>query len=424
MKLLLKNINIISPGSKHHLTRKNIFIQDELIHTISAEAIDEKGMEVIDGTDLFVSCGWMDLHANFREPGHEYKENLESGARAAARGGFTTVLLMPSTEPVIADRSRAEYIFQRSKSLPVELIPAGSLSANNEGKDISEMYDMFQSGVRVFTDDKRPVSDSGLLIRALQYASHFGGKIFSFCNDKNIAFGGIINEGLMSASLGLKGIPAIAEEVMIAAQLFIARYTKAPLHFSTISTAGSVQLIREAKASGMKVTADVAALYLYFTEDDLASFDTNLKVIPPLRSGNDRDALIEGVIDGTIDCISSDHSPEDTENKKKEFALAAYGAAGIETAFAAARTAIGNRLSLPELISRFSTHPRCIAGIKTNGIEEGHPANLTLFSPDQKWVVSNKDLASKSVNNPFVGKELTGRVNATFCKGILTRSIN
>lgn len=257
------------------------------------------------------------------------------------------------------------------------------------------------------------------MIRALQYSHHFGGRVFSFCQDKHIASGGIINEGIMSASLGLKGIPAIAEEVMIAAQLSIARYTKAPIHFSTISSAGSVQLIREAKAHGIKVTCDVAVPYLYFSEEDLSTFDTHLKLMPPLRSKEDREALIEGVIDGTIDCISSDHRPEDVENKKKEFGLAAFGAAGIETAFAAARTAIGDRLSLPELISRFSNHPRCIAGMKAISIEENKEANLTIFDANSKWTVEQGKLRSKSVNNPFVGHELTGKVKAVYCKGTL-----
>lgn len=423
MKLLLKNIHIISPGSKHHLTRKDIFISDGKLEKIGS-GLNVSDSEVIDGSELSVSYGWFDLHANFREPGHEYKEDLESGSLAAANGGFTGVLLMPSTDPPISDRSRAEYIFQRSRSLPVEVYPAGSLTANREGKDISEMYDMYKAGVHVFTDDKKPISDNGLLIRALQYATHFGGKVFSFCHDRSAAAGGIINEGVASASLGLKGIPSLAEEVMIAAQLFIAQYTKAPLHFSTISSAGSVQLIREAKAKGIKVTADVAALHLYFTEDDLHTFDTNLKVMPPLRSRGDRDALIEGLIDGTIDAISSDHQPEDVENKKKEFALAAFGAAGIETAFAVARTAIGNRLSMPELISKFSMHPRCIAGLKAGTIDEGHEADLTLFHPDKPWKVEAADLCSKSVNNPFIGHTLKGKVEAVFVKGRFIHSLN
>ncbi len=418
MKILLKNIFIISPGSHHHLTKKDVLIYDHTIVKInSPNSITDEADEIIDGSALHVSTGWFDLHVNFREPGHECKEDLKSGSLAALKGGFTGVLMMPSTEPPLSDRTKVEYILQRSKTLPIDIVPAGTVSAGHLGKDVSEMYDMFQAGVHVFTDDKKPIDDSGLLIRALQYSNHFGGRIFTYCQDKSIAAHGIINESVQSASLGLKGIPSVAEEVMIATHLFLAEYTGAPLHFSTITTSGSVRLIREAKSKGLKVTADVAAIYLMLSDEELSEFDTNLKLLPPLRSKSDQQALIQGLADGTIDCICSDHQPEDIENKKKEFALAADGASGIETAFAVARTVLHDKMSIPELISKFTSRPRCIAGLKVGLIEEGHEANLTVFDSEKKWIVQSSDILSKSKNNPFIGKELIGKPLIVINKG-------
>lgn len=418
MKLLLKNVAVISPGSRHHMTSKDILVEDGKIKAIeSANSIQQRDAEIFNESNAFVSMGWFDLHANFREPGNEYKEDLASGSKAALQGGFTGVLVMPSTTPSLSDRTHIEYILNRSKELPVELIPAGTLTANREGKDIAEMFDMYNGGVRVFTDDKRPITDAGLFIRALLYSKNFGGRIFSFSDEKSISAGGQMNEGVASTGLGLKGIPSLAEEVMIARDIFLAEYAGTSIHFSTISTSGSVRIIKEAKARGLKVTADVAAINLLLDDSSLESFDTNVKVNPPLRTRADIKALIQGLKDGTIDSICSDHSPEDIEHKKKEFALAAFGAEGIETAFGVARTATKTELSVAELISKFSIHPRLNAGLKAGLIETGQDADLTVFNPDLKWKVMDVHIKSKSKNNPFIGKELTGKPLMTICKG-------
>lgn len=423
MKLILRNVTVLSPGSQHHMKVKDILITEGVIQKIAdANSIKDSEAKEISGEELTVSSGWFDLHANFKEPGHEYKEGISNGCKAAANGGFTGVLLMPSVEPATAGRPQVEFIINKSKNELVNVIPAGALSVNRDGKDMSEMYDMYQAGAKVFTDDKRAIQDAGLLIRTLQYANNFGGKIFVFAEEKSIAGKNQVNEGPASTLIGLKGQPNLAEEVMINRDLYIAEYTHCPIHFSTISTAGSVQLIREAKAKGIKVTCDVAVMHLYFNDQSIGSFDSNFKIKPPLRSEADRLALLEGLKDGTIDCICSDHQPEDVENKLKEFELAAFGASTIDTAFAAARTATIKHLSLAELVSKFTLHARCIAGSKNGLIEEGQPADLTFFEANKKWKVELKDISSKSKSNPFIGLELTGKVKGVFNRNKLQLS--
>ena len=334
MKILLQSVNVISPGSTHHLKEKDILIEGGKIITIAeAGKLPTDNVELISGKDLFVSPGWFDLHVNFGEPGEEYKEDIESGCRAAVQGGFTGVLVMPSTNPPISGRPSVEYILNQAQKSLVEIQVAGTISDKREGKDLSEMFDMFQAGARVFTDDKRAVQDAGLMTRALLYTQNFGGKVFSFAEDKSIAGKGLVHEGIASTSLGLKGIPSVAEEIMINRDLSLAEYTNSPLHFSTLSSRQGVDLIRKAKAKGMKVTADVSAAHLMLDDSSLKEFDSNYKLKPPLRTADDRQALIDGLIDGTIDSICSDHLPQDTEHKRMEFELAAYGASGLETAF-------------------------------------------------------------------------------------------
>jgi dihydroorotase len=418
MKILLQKINIISPGSAHHLTEKDILIEDEKIYSIANPgSIPAGNTEVIDGKGLYVSPGWFDLHVHFGEPGEEYKEDIDSGCRAAIQGGFTGVLAMPSTQPPVSGRPAVEYILLRSKKYLVDVHVAGTISDQLEGKDLSEMYDMYLAGTRVFTDDKRAVQDAGLMTRALLYVQNFGGKIFSFPEDTYLAGKGQVHEGVIATALGLKGIPSIAEEIMINRDLLLADYTNSGLHFSTVSSRQSVETIRKAKSKGMKITADVAASHLLLDDSFLNGFDTLYKLKPPLRTPDDRKALIGGLIDGTIDCICSDHLPQNAENKIKEFELASFGAAGLETAFAVARTATLNKLSLPELIAKFTSHPRLCAGLNAGLIEVNCTADLTIFNPDLKWKVTEDHIFSKSLNNPFMNRELTGKAVAVINKG-------
>ncbi len=423
MKLLLQNISILSPGSQHHMKVKDVLINNSTIEKIGeANTIIDKDAEIFAADHLHVSSGWMDLHVNFRTPGHEYKEGLKNGCAAAANGGFTTVLLMPSTLPGLSNRSAVEMIINTTKEFAVNVMPAGSLTVELNGKDMSEMYDMYLAGAKVFTDDKKSISNAGLLLRSMQYSHQFGAKLFLFAEDESISGNHQINDGPISVSLGLKGQPNIAEEVIVNRDITIAEFCHCPIHFSTISTAGSVSLIRSAKAKGIKVTCDVSVMHLFFNDTSLGSFDTTFKTKPPLRSEADRIALLEGLKDGTIDCITSDHQPEDTENKLKEFELAAYGASTIDTTFSAARKATQNYLSLPELVSKFTTHARCVVGLKNHLIEEGQIAELTIFNANEKWQVKSNDIISKSKFNPFIEKELLGRVVAIYNSSQLVKS--
>lgn len=420
IKILLQRVNIISPGSAHHLTEKDILIEgDKIVNIATAGSIEVENAEVIKGEGLYVSSGWFDLHVNFGEPGEENKEDIQSGCRAAMQGGFTGVLVMPSTFPPLSSRPAVEFILQKAKSSLVTIQVAGTISEQREGLELSEMYDMFLAGVHVFTDDKRAVQDAGLMTRALLYTQNFKGKIFSFAEDKQLAGKGVVHEGSTSTMLGLKGIPNVAEEIMINRDLSLAEYTNSSIHFSTLSSGKSVDLIRKAKAKGIKVTADVSAINLLLDDNSLTGFDTLFKLKPPLRSKNDKELLIAGLVDGTIDGICSDHCPQEIEKKKKEFELAEYGASGLETAFAVARTATNNKLSLPELISKFTSHPRNCAGLKTGIIENNQPADLTIFYPDFKWLVTENHIKSKSKNNPFIGHELTGKPFAVINKGLI-----
>ncbi len=418
MKTLIREVTILSPGSPFNGHRKDILLSEGRIEKIvEAGTYPVEGLQLIEANGLFVSPGWFDLHVNFREPGHEYKEDLISGCLAAMQGGFTGVLCMPSVHPPLDNRAGVEYVLNRCRHELVDVVPAGCLSHQLLGKDLSEMYDMYSAGCRVFTDDRLPVKDAGLMLRALLYARNFGAKIFSFADEKSISGSAQMNEGIISTQSGLKGMPAIAEEVMIARDLMLAEYAGSPIHFSTISTKGSVELIRKAKQKGLNVTADVSALNLSLSDAALISFNTHCKVLPPLRTDDDISALIEGIKDDTIDAICSDHLPEDTENKKKEFELAAFGAEGIETAFAAAYTSLQDHISKDKIIEKFSNAPRRIAGLPEIHITENSPACLTIADLNISWTVREKELLSKSKNNPFLNKTLRSKALYVFNKG-------
>jgi dihydroorotase len=419
MKILIKQVNILDPASPHHGKIKDVCIENGIIKKISdADSIRDQADQIFEGRGKHLSIGWFDLHVNFREPGFEYKEDLLSGCKAAASGGFTGVLCMPSTQPAVQSKSEIELIRNRTKNELTDVFASGVLSVNREGKDLSEMYDMSQSGALAFTDDKRPVQDSGLLLRALLYSKNFNSLIMSFANDKNISGRGQMNEGVASTRLGLRGMPSLAEEIIINRDLFLAEYAESRIHFSTVSSAKSIELIREAKKKGIKVTCDVASHQLFLTDSFLEDFDTSYKVNPPLRTKEDMEALKYAVVDGTIDSICSDHSPEDIENKKKEFDLAAFGIIGLETAFAVANTAMQKTISLEKLVEKFTVNPRSILSLQVPVIKEGEAANLTLFDSEIEWKVEDKHIKSKSKNTPFIGSTLKGKPVAIFNKGL------
>jgi dihydroorotase len=410
MNALIKSAKIVDNNSEFNGETVDILIEKGLISKIGLDLKNPNEIKEIHFNNLHVSAGWFDMRANFCDPGHEYKEDLNSGLKAAAKGGFTGVMVMPDSEPATSTKSGIQYIINKTKGNIVDALPAGSLSHNCEGKEIAEMYDMHSAGAIAFTDNKKSVSKSSLLNRAMLYSQSFNGLIINFPNDREISNRGQINEGIVSTELGLKGIPALAEELMVSRDIFLAEYCNSKIHLSNITTKKSVQLIKDAKKKGIKITADVNSYHLLFDETELLHFDNHFKVNPPLRTKEDIKALITGLKDGTIDAICSDHTPEDIENKQCEFDHSAFGMINLQTSFSAANTAIKNKLDLAEFISKVTSSPRKILGLKKIEITVGEKANLTLFSPTEKWTINKEDIVSKSKNTPFIGKELTGKV--------------
>lgn len=409
-KVILRDARIIDPNSPHNGKQADIVIDNGIITRISS-ALRVDDAEEITSPDLHVAPGFMDLHAHICDPGMEHKETLVSAAAAAKAGGFTAILAMPDTDPVIDNKAQVEYILRRSKDLPVNILPAGALSVGLEGKDMAELFDMYSAGARIFCDADKSISHAGLLVRAMMYANQFGGKIFTRCDDKTVSHGGQMNEGPMSTMLGLKGIPALAEELMVTRNIALAEYAETPVHFMAISTAKSVELIREAKAKGLPVTAAVHAYNICWNDEMLSEFDTNYKVNPPLRSEADRVALLNAVADGTIDCITSGHKPEDVESKVVEFDLAAFGITGLETCYSLAN--MPGVLTQEQLVRALSVNPRRISGLSVPVIKEGEKAELTAFDPKASWIYSKTKSLSK--NTPLLGKNVNGGVIATFC---------
>jgi len=405
MNLLIKSATVIDPNSSFHQKVVDILVEDGYI-TLIAPKVNAKA-EVVDGTGMFVSPGFFDLNCNIGELGLETKEDLQSGTKAAASGGFTGIALMPNTQPPVHSKAEVEYLLNRAKNNLVDVYPLGAISHKRDGKDMAEMYDMFLSGAKAFTDGNRPVQDAGLMERSLLYTKGFGALIMSYPEDTAIAGKAKVHEGEMSTLLGMKGIPSLAEELMIARDLYLAEYTESKIHFSTISTTRSVELIRDAKKKGLKVTCDVAAHHLLLTDEALAGFDSQYKVKPPLRTQSDVDALIAGLKDGTIDAIVSQHTPHEVEFKDVEFEVAEYGNITLQTAFS---TVLKAGLDLNLIVQKMAVKPREILNVEASIIIEGKKANLALLDPNAEWQYTKQNNQSKSHNSPFIGQNLKGKV--------------
>jgi dihydroorotase len=408
MNLLIKSATITDPNSTFNQQTTDILIEDGVIVKIAAAI--KSDAEVFDASGMHLAPGFFDLNCNIGELGLETKEDLQSGTKAAAAGGFTGLALMPNTQPPVHSKSEVEFILNKAKGNLVDIYPLGTISHKCEGKDMAEMYDMHQSGAKAFTDGKHPIQDAGLMERALLYVQGFGGLVFSYPEDRAIAGKAKVHEGEVSTLLGMKGIPALAEELMIARDLYLAEYTESKIHFTTVSTAQSVDLIRQAKAKGLKVTCDVAAHHLVLTHHDLLGFDSQYKVKPPLRTQNDVDALISGLKDGTIDAIVSQHTPHEIEFKDVEFEVAEFGMIGLQTALSLALQA---GLPVDLLVQKLSVGPRQILNLAVPHIAEGQKANLVVFDAKQQWAYTKQNNQSKSYNSPFIGKQLTGKVLLT-----------
>lgn len=409
MKILIRSARIIAPSSSLHHQSKDIFIENGIISKIANKITVSDDVKIIEGKNIHVSAGWFDLRANFCEPGHEYKEDLESGLMAAAYGGFTAVALSSATHPPIDSRSSVEFLLSRKKNHPVDIYPLGTVSAKRDGKELSEMYDMHLGGAIAFSDDKQSISSNKLLFKALTYSKAFDGLIMDFPMDFEWIDEGMVHEGVVSTKMGIKGIPDEAEALIVQRDLSMLEYAGGKLHLGPISSALSLKLIKRAKKAGLSITVDVNQHSLLLTDESTQDFDSNFKLMPPLRDEKNRKALIAALKDGSIDAISSDHQPEDDDEKRIEFSHSAYGAIGLESCFPISLEAIDD---LDVVIEKLTNGPRKILGLDPIELKVGEKANLTVFDPLHKWTYDKESVHSKSFNSPYIGKELKGKALA------------
>ena len=405
MNLLIKSTTIIDSKSDFHNQTQDILIEKGVITKIAKTIKNPKNYKEIRLDNLHISQGWFDSSVCFGEPGYEERETIANGLKTAASSGFTAVAVNSNTNPVIDSNSNATFLKSKSAGNIVDLYPIGALTVDSKGVDLAELYDMQNAGAVAFNDYKKSTSNANLVKLALQYASGFDGLICSFPQDDSISGIGVMNEHVTSTTLGLKGNPNLSEELQIARDLFLLEYTNGKLHIPTISTAKSVELIREAKKKKLDVSCSVAIHNLYFTDEVLKDFNSNYKVLPPLRTQTDIDALIEGVKDGTIDMVTSDHNPLDIEHKKVEFDHASYGTAGLESAFGALQTIFTLKKTI-EILTKGKE--RFSVGI--NSVNIGNKLNVTLFNPSLNYTFSINDLVSKSKNTIFENQSLKGSV--------------
>ncbi len=418
MKVLIKKAKVIVPDSSFHHKTVDILIVNGIIKEIGK--ISSKADKTVEGENLHVSAGFMDMRAFSMEPGHESMESLESLALAAAKGGFTQVAIMPNTEPIIESKASIKYFQHFSENSLTDLLPTSAVTKDTKGEDFTDMYDLLEAGALAFTDGHKPLWNSDILFKTLQYLYPKKALLMNRAEEPTLSIFGQMHEGTCSTMMGTKGIPSEAEELMVMRDLKLLEYAglehdNALLHFSCISTEAAVKLIKKAKQKGLPVSCDIAAHQLAFTDKDLTSFDSNLKVNPPFRGQNDVKALKKGLADGTIDVIVSDHRPLDEEHKNLEFDLAEFGVIGLQTAFAAMNTHAD--LDIDRLVSCLTDRPRKLLNLNLPLFVEGAKANLTFFNPDSSYTFKEKDIVSKSKNSPFIGKDLKGKIVATFHKG-------
>jgi len=415
--MLLKNIRPISKSHKGDETT-DIRIEEGKITEIGVGLKPKANEELHDFKGAYASPGWMDMHVHLREPGFEHKETIKTGCDAAAFGGFTAIACMPNTRPATHTRDVVEFIISKGKETPVDVHPIGCVTKDRAGKSIAEMGDMHKGGAVAFSDDGDPVYDSQVMRVALEYASMVGAPIINHEEDLQLSRPGHMNEGAVSTRLGLDGTPGIAEEVMIARDILLADYTGGHIHVAHISTKEGVELVRQGKAKGINVTTEVCPHHFDLTDEEIdhQKFSTNFKMHPPLRTQEDVDAMIEGLVDGTIDVICTDHAPHAVEEKEVEFIYAPNGIIGLETSWSISNMRLHQtkKLDLQQMVEKMSDKPREILNLPELKIEEGSAANLTFFNTDEKWVFDVKNVRSKSRNSPYLNTELTGRALGIF----------
>jgi|DEB19_MinimDraft_2_1074335.scaffolds.fasta_scaffold02059_2 dihydroorotase len=421
MEILILNATVCFPASPFLNKVCDVLIVDNHIDTIVLSSKKtflntQKYKQVIDAKKANLLPSLVCLRTHSSDPGNEHKETLATLAQTANAGGFSIVCVLPDSEPTISSKSAVEYVINQSKNLPVTLLPFGTLSNKMEGKEMSEMYDMHLAGAIGFTDANHAVKNSSLMLRALQYAQIFGAKVFTHAEDLNLSNGGRMHEGNTSVLLGLKGIPSITEELAIKRDIELAKYTNSSIHFSHISSKVSVEIIQKAKKKGLPITCDVAIANLCYTDTDLVDYNSNLKLNPPLRSKEDRKALWNGLIDGTIDAIVTDHLPQNTELKEVEFEYADEGMIMLQTALPLFLANAPNNFDTNLLVQKLSTNPRTILNKPIPVFEKGAAADFIIFDANKKWILNDKTNFSKSRNSMVYNKELQGKVIATYYK--------
>jgi dihydroorotase len=411
MNLLVKGITIADPNSEFNQKTCDLRVEQGKITAISAQLTPLKGETVFEGNGAVLSPGFFDLNCMIGDPGLETKEDIQTGTAAAKAGGFTGLAVLPNTKPVVQSKGEVEYVLNRAKNNLVDVYPIGAISNDMEGKEMAELFDMKNAGAVAFSDGSKAISDDGFMSRALQYGLGFGALLMVYPENKSIAGKAQVNESKNNVLLGMKGIPALAEEMQVSRDLFLATYHNAPIHISNISTAGSVALIKKAKKDGVKVTCDVAAHQLVFTEELLNDFDSNYKVKPPLRSKTDNKALVAGLKDGTIDAVSSQHRPHEIEFKDVEFEIAAYGIIALQTVLPLLLQA---GLDSALIAEKLAINPRKLLNLPIPVIEKGAEANFTVYNPGQEWSYNASTNLSKSSNSPLLGKTLKGKVQLVY----------
>ncbi len=418
MKRLLKGARVIDP-SQNIDAKMDILIEEGKISACENNIQASPDANVMDLNDMIVVPGLFDMHTHLREPGYEYKETIASGSNAAVAGGFTSIACMPNTAPVNDNRSIAEFIRRKAAEANLACVyPVGAISVGSEGKQLTEFWDLKEAGVIALSDDGKPVMDSALMRRALEYANSLGLLVIQHCEDKNLSGAGLMNEGYFSTILGLPGIPALAEDVMVGRDILIAEYTRTRLHLAHVSTEGAVRLIREAKKRGIQVTAETAPHYFTLTDESLQDYDTAYKVSPPLRSASDVAAIKEGLADGTLDAIACDHAPHGRTDKEVEFEYAANGISGLETSLGLSLTLIHEGvLTWPELIAKMSWNPARILNLPKGTLACGADADITVIDPIREWTVDVKAFVSRGKNSPFSGHKMKGRAVLTIVGG-------
>jgi len=418
VRLLIKGGRIIDPSQQMDRTA-DLLIEDGLVKSID-DSISIEGVEILDAAGLIVAPGFVDLHVHLREPGDEYKETIASGAAAAVAGGFTSICAMPNTTPVNDSASVTRFIIDKAREAGLaRVFPIGAITRQSKGEELAEMAEMKEAGAVAVSDDGRPVMNNQVMRHAMEYARDHGLVVVDHCQDLNLAAGGVMHEGRYSTLLGLRGMSGTAEESHVARDIMLAELTGARVHIAHISTADSVELVRRAKQNSVAVTCEVTPHHLALTDAAVVGFDTNTKMSPPLRSEEDRVALIEGVLDGTIDAIATDHAPHHADEKMLDYDHAPSGVVGLETALGVALTVLHQSHGVPlaRVIEMLTTGPARAFSLPGGTLAAGSPADVTVFDPASEWTVDPQSFKSKSRNTPFAGWKISGKVVTTFVRG-------